>query len=630
MSIEFVKRVLGHSAFPVVLVALALVLCAPTLRTGWATDDLIHNAMLNPQHPIKGKGFYLDSNRFRPAIMTLFRWFAGDLTRKFTDYGVLPWWTHPESQCSFWRPLSAVTHWLDAKLWPASPAAMHLHSALWYGGLVFLVALAYRGLMKPAWTAGFAALAFAINQEGYQATAWIAARNSILAILFVALTVRLYHCHAQRRSFGWGLAALSSLAVGFLAGEAAVAAVVYLVSYALTMDERSWPARIASLAPSFTLLVAWRVAYRATGFGVSHSGFYLDPGSDPLRYAFNLVEWGPLVLLDVVTGPILVPYASLAPAMKPWFWAAGVLALARVAVAFLPLIRAERAARFWAIGLALALIPACATTAPSDRVTLGVMFGFAPLAAMFVTGVATDAAWVPRGSVVRRFLQAIAVLLFACHVVLPLSGHAKRLFHLVAGSRPAAPFTEAVFHAPAQELVIVTSPYVMHLAYIPFQQAQDGIELPSHIRTLSSSLRDVTLRRIDTNVLEIASTGSPLIPARPRRSDCPPGFPSSHPLYHGWLISTFRADGLCFAPGDRTALTGMTVVVDRVNDRGLPMETTFTFDRSLDDVRYHWVFWNTAQDLYAPFTPPRVGEQIRLPGPFVYSPQGSRSRVQGW
>jgi hypothetical protein len=82
----------------------------------------------------------------------------------------------------------------------------------------------------------------------------------------------------------------------------------------------------------------------------------------------------------------------------------------------------------------------------------------------------------------------------------------------------------------------------------------------------------------------------------------------------------FRAEGLRFALGDGTALTGMTVVVDRVNDRGLPMETTFTFDRSLDDVRYHWVFWDTAHGRYAPFTPPRVGEQTRLPGPLVRAP----------
>ncbi len=60
----------------------------------------------------------------------------------------------------------------------------------------------------------------------------------------------------------------------------------------------------------------------------------------------------------------------------------------------------------------------------------------------------------------------------------------------------------------------------------------------------------------------------------------------------------------------------MTVDVNRVNARGLPSEATFTFERSLDDARYRWVFWNGAHGRYAPFTPPRLGEERPLPGPF--------------
>jgi hypothetical protein len=57
------------------------------------------------------------------------------------------------------------------------------------------------------------------------------------------------------------------------------------------------------------------------------------------------------------------------------------------------------------------------------------------------------------------------------------------------------------------------------------------------------------------------------------------------------------------------------VTVNRVDGRGHPTEATFTFERPLDDTRYHWVFWDRAQGRYAPFMPPPLGEDQRIPGP---------------
>jgi hypothetical protein len=64
----------------------------------------------------------------------------------------------------------------------------------------------------------------------------------------------------------------------------------------------------------------------------------------------------------------------------------------------------------------------------------------------------------------------------------------------------------------------------------------------------------------------------------------------------------------------------MTVVVDRVDDRGHPTEATFQFEVSLDDVRHRWVFWDSAAGRYAPFTPPRLGEELRILGPLPIVP----------
>lgn len=618
MSADGLKHWLGRRSLPVFLLITAMVLCLPALRGGWSADDYIHSAMLNPHHPIKGKGFYQGADQLSRAVTTLFVWFRGDLAGRGIDYGPLPWWTHPEAQQSFFRPISAATHWLDAQLWPSSPAAMHWHSAFWFGALALVVAAAYRDMIGPSWIAGLAALLFAINQEGYQATAWIAARNSVLAVFFVALTVWSYHLHVQRRSWGWGIAALGGLGAGLLSGEAAVASILYLLVYGLIWDKRPWTLRIVSLMPPLVLTVLWRVTYQTLGYGAKFSGLYVDPGEDPLRYLLNLLEWAPWIWLTVSTLPVLDLYASLSPAVKPLAWLAGVLSFAAMALAFLPLLRAERKARFWAIGMVLAVIPACATTVPAGRSTLGVMLGFAPLAVLFAVGVVRMESWVPRHGIGKRGCQLVAVMLFICHLLWPLAGHAKRL-GLSAGSscRPPALVNPALY-GPMREMVVVTSPDALALSYVPFLLAGQGMELPSRMRTLTSSFGPVTLTRSASNSVTIVSTEFPLIPAELRRMDNLPVGVLRHPRYHSWLLSTaFRADALGFSAGEHVAIPGMTVTVQRVNERGLPLAVTFVFEYALEDPRYNWVYWDAVQGEYVPFSLPGIGASCLLAGPLA-------------
>jgi hypothetical protein len=291
-----------------------------------------------------------------------------------------------------------------------------------------------------------------------------------------------------------------------------------------------------------------------------------------------------------------------------------------MAVAFIPLLRKERAARFWALGLVLTLVPACATTVPDDRITLHAALGFAPLAASFLAGVVESLAWLPGERTRRLALQAVGILLLLLHIILPLRWPIKRLTHLFRQSTPTAPVASVLRAAPDQELILVNPPDVMYLSYLPYFLIQDGAALPAAMRILSSSLGDTLVRRTGTNTLTIVSQDGPLIPTRPRRADLPPGAPLRHELYKGRMIGTaFRAEALRFESGDCTALPGMTVVVDRVDSRGHPTEATFRFECSLDTPRYRWVFWDSVSGRYASFTPPGSGEERRIPGPLSVS-----------
>ena len=127
---------------PVLWVApwLGMLLTLPSLWGGWVIDDHYHRQVL------------LGSDRLQGILgsrLDLFRFFDGDpeRTQRMMDLGIVPWWTVKDLRGAFWRPVTALTHWIDYALWPATPALMHLQSVVWYGLLIFVVALLYRRLL---------------------------------------------------------------------------------------------------------------------------------------------------------------------------------------------------------------------------------------------------------------------------------------------------------------------------------------------------------------------------------------------------------------------------------------------------------------------------------------------------
>jgi len=625
MRVEFLKRWLGHAAFPGFLAILAFLLSAPAWRAPFSGDDLVQAAKLTFGHPIKAKGFFTDAHRFVPATITLFDWFRPGLTRRAMDDGVLPWWTAKSGRQSFWRPLAAATHWVDYQVWPARSLPMHLQNAFWFGAFLLAAWALYRSLDGRPWVPGLAALLLALNQENWQALSWIAARNTLMTAFFVALTIWLHSRGVEAARVRSTVGSWFAFAAALLAGEGGVAAAGYLFSYAVFLDQRPWKTRFFSLVPFAVLLMAWRLIYQRLGFGVAYSGLYIDPAREPLRYIRNLLEWAPILIADVFTSPILGRYARLAPHLKPWAWS---LVLATVIVltgVFLPLLRRAPTVRFWALGLVLTLVPACATTVPDDRITLYAALGFVPLVAGFVAGVADGCAWLPKEQGRRRALHATAVMFVVLHLLQPLPGHVKRLTYLFRRSAPPMTVDQVLSAASQEELVVVNSPDVMYLSYLPYFLIQDGAELPGRMRILSSSLGDTVVRRTGTNMLTLVSQDGPLIPARLRTGDVPRGAPWRHELYKARIISTaFRVESQRFAPDDHTLLPGMTAVVRQINERGHPTEVTFTFERALDDAGYRWVFWDSTRKRYARFPLPPVGGERRISTPLpILCPDGS-------
>jgi len=515
------------------------------------------------------------------------------------ERGIFPWWTPSDWKIAFWRPLAALTHYGDWVVFGDRAWIMHLHNLAWYGALVFVLARFYRRLLAPSWAAGLAALMFLLDASHALPVGWISMRNAVMSGFFVVLTM---HYHDRWRRDNWGpgvfLAGLA-LALGLLSAEAAVAVGAYLVAYALFIDRGRPASRLASLLPYLAIVVAWRVAYDALGYGVNGSMLYTDPVRQPVQFAADALRYFPVLLFCQFAASDPMAWNFL-----PRPWAALYLA---VACAFLlvvlrvlwPLLRRDRTARFWAAGAVLATLPLCATM-PEARLLMNPGIGVMALIAQYLAWRAKPRP--PSSSESRGYrllARGMVGLWLVLHlgvssVSLPVSSYAaptttERVMDAINDSAPA---DEALRN---QTLMIVYAPADLIGATLPPMRAAMGKPVPQYSRELAAGVRWLEFKRTGerTFIVRLDDTfmSKPL-----SQFFCNP---ATHPM----------------RPGQRVELTGMTVEILTVNGRGAPREAAFHLDRPLEDPSLRWIVFQGRA--YAPFSPPEVGERLTVTGPTV-------------
>lgn len=587
---------LAHPWLPVHLALAAMLLTLPAVGIGWQMDDHLHRLVM------LGKG---------PPELSPWQIFSGpsghpELLRQWVDLGAYPWWISDQFHFSLFRPLSVAAARLDYWLWPTSAALMHLHSLLWLGALVAAVTALYRRLMVPgpgaapwpAWTAGMAALLYAVDEAHGPPASWIANRNALLATLFGVLCL-IAHDRWRRDGDRWaGLLAPVWLVLALASGEAALAVAGYLAAYALFL-EPAGRGRWRSLAPSGLVLAGWAVVYLVGGFGVSGSGIYIDPLKRPLAFLGALARRAPVSFLGQWS-PVPADLGGLLPPERVGgLLAAALLVIAVLAAALLPLLRGDRNARFWLVGSLLSLVPISATI-PSNRLLFFVGLGSMALLARFLAGVWTREAWLPRSPLWRRFAATLAVLLAVVHLPLATLGMPLGALGIAAAGREvdsAADTLPTGDRLAEQELVLVNVPdYLLFVTHVPTYRTLAGLPVPKRVRALAVGPTAVEITRMDQRRLRV----------RLER-----GF------FAGPLGRLFRPVEETFAAGDRVALAGLEIEIVKVDDAGVPTEVDYRFATPLEDPSRRWLRW--ADGGYEPFDLPPVGGSSSLEaalGPF--------------
>jgi hypothetical protein len=583
---HFLKSILSHRRFPFIATGLAILFTLPSLKAGWLVDDYHHKLLMSD---------YEGVIKFLESPLDMFNFLDGDpeQARPRIDYGILPWWTYDKIKGAFWKPLASITHWLDYVLWPKKPLLMHAHSIFLYGILGMGVAFLYRRFATVVWAAGLAAILYVVDDARGTTVGWLANRNAILAALFGVLTVIVYD---RWRREGWRAGMILGpvlLGLSLLSAEAGIATCAYLGAYALCIDRDQFDRRFTALMPYAAVVIVWRILWTYFGYGVAHIGCYTDPLSEPLRYISMVIKNGPLLLQGAVAVPPADVSLILSSVIWKIVWWGAFIFLVLSALVLIPLFKQNRTARFWAVGMLLSVLPICAAFS-SDRLLSFVSIGAMGLIAEFIAFFFTKAHRQGRRLFWRLPATVLAVLLVFIHLVISPPMLILRV------ARPMGPkgfidslqfmsFDELIEN---QDLVVVNPPSVfLAMTCLP-AWASEGKPLPAHMRILASSLfHPVEVRRIDERTITV----------------CPCG---------GYLVNIFdklfRGDQHGFSVGDRIELTGMTVEVMELTEKGLPVEAAFTFNVGLEDASLRWLQCQNGR--YVTFFPPDVGQSVEIPG----------------
>ena len=579
------------------LVLVCAVMLLPSVFIGFAADDYFLRTITLQHHFVPN---------LPDSQLDAFVFVQNDNSgmRQWIEKGILPWWTHPHLRVAFWRPLSALTHWLDFKLYPDAPWLMHIHNILWYGLLCMLVLFFYRRFFLAYWrvplpedrimlVAGLAALLYAVDDARGLGVGWISNRNASIAAIFAIAALLL---HDRWRQRGWTAGAVLApfcLGLGLLSGESALAVCGYLFAYALYIDRGRLLNRLSSLIPYGAVVVIWRIIYLKLGYGAAGTGLYLDPGQNLIRFLNELVQRLPVLLL----GQLGMPDSGLWTVI-PGFWPTALYLFALIFLAFTgwvlwPMLRRDPFSRFLALGMVLAAIPSCATY-PNNRL-------------LFMTGIGGMGLVVQYLALARQSLKksispfpgrprAAAKALFGMWVA----------FHMILGPLllPYASLTSLFLQRPLDlgaatipapdggQTIIVYVPIDMMLPYIFLTHYSLDRTVPAASRLLASGLTAVEIEGVDEHTLIVRPTEG---------------------LFSKPWDRVFRDISLPFEPGFTCTLKGLTAVVIRTTADGRPTEIRYSFDKQLDDPQLHWLTWSNHG--FVPFKPPAAGQRILLKKP---------------
>ncbi len=585
----------------VLTLVLGTLVLLPALDAGLFADDYVVAAMLD--------------GRFAAprAPLDLFNFACGgEDVAALQRLGSLPWWTPPDFNVSFMRPLSSLLWHLDRALFGDALWLYHAHSIAAWALLVLAVAALYRRVL-PLWLAAMATLIYGLDESLHFPTVWLSNRGGLYAMALGVLGV-LLHVRAREEGSRGSFAASSicfALALGF--GEWAFPAFGYVLAYELASDLRKPLRRLACLLPAAVPALSFLIARAALGYGARGSGAYIDPGAEPLRFAAATLQRVPVLVGDMVWsipaswwdhGSAWRDDVLALQLFSPQVWKQlpdwrgihlllGVSAIAALAaglrLCWRGLDASEQQALRWLVpGALLALIPVVGAFT-SSRLAMGALVGVAPVFAIFLRGLSR----VLLATASRtRFALAYGGLAggIAFLLLLPLAHDIDRLVYEHRTTTEWALSAELDLEQVAdQRVFLLSSSEFTTSFFFAYVWSRHGRPPPRSFYPLSTAPYALHVEREGDRVLRLSTLGGSFL-----------GSGQEH---------MFRARDDIPREGERVSLPGVEVRVIELL-QGRPRTLELRFDTSLDDPSL--VFLVSSELGMTRFRPPRPGESRRL------------------
>jgi hypothetical protein len=576
---------LRHRSFMFAAVAAGILLSLPSLSVGWLFDDYYQRWILvgSPKYPDIAEP---------PLEMFSFAENSQRIQR-MKEIGIFPWWTSPDFRALFLRPITALTHWIDYKLWPNWPQLMHAQSLAWFGLLLVSTGMLYRRMMRWSVAAGLATLLYCLDYAHAVPADWLANRNSVLATLFGVLSIS---AHIRWRTEGrsrYGFLALGCLTLSLLSAEAGIATCAYLLAYQLTCDRGTFWKRFGKLMLYAVAVVVWRVAWNWHGSMAFIGGdWYVDPLKDPVHFIWLLIWRTPLLVVGQWALPPAEIHFMLGPQGLFWMWLEGIVLAAILAAAMMPLLKRSRVARFWALGSLLSILPAAAAP-PMSRTLTFVGIGAMGLLAQYLAAAMDGRFWWNLSTFVRGWRAALIGALVLVHLVIAPVGLYVMSRYVLAPNEVLInchTIPNVTANESQRDLIIVNHPVPLDMMALLVQRAVDDQPLPRHVQVLAPACSRLTIERLDAKTLLV-------------RSD--PEFfalPSAQIFYLPEYLSHV---------GKSISLPPLTATIEQLAGDRQPTAVLFRFDIPLEDASLHWIYWNAGE--FREFVPPKIGERVELP-----------------
>jgi hypothetical protein len=268
------------------------------------------------------------------------------------------------------------------------------------------------------------------------------------------------------------------------------------------------------------------------------------------------------------------------------------LFLVALSVALVPLLRRDRVARFWTLGMVIALVPA-ASTYPHNRQLLFPSLGAMGLVAQLWHLYAIEL----KGAVLTQWSRFSggfgAVVLFNHMILSPI--YAPIAACSIIFTRPLMRAAEKVGdELVGRDAVFMTAPDYFAVKLVQLGRRIERKPLPRRWRALSFGPEPVTVTRIDDRTLALD--------------------------YQGGILTTpfmelYRDRRLKMAPGDTVSLAGLDITVTGVTSDGRANRAEFKFDTPLEDPMFVFYYWTDQE--FRRFAPPPVGGHTSLPSAVV-------------